>query len=112
MTAQVQVKRRCFDHWKIETRMGIRLVCGGSEDQAKSEGDWPCGRLIDPVRETWDADHRIPRAHNGSDDPPNVRPLCEDCHDLKTTTQDIKSISKGKRQGGKHFGVIRKRGFR
>lgn len=111
MTSQVKVRRDCFDYWKQQTKMGIRLICGGAESEAKTEGEWPCGRLIDPVRETWDADHRIPRANGGSDDPPNVRPLCEDCHDLKTRTMDVPSIAKGKRQAGKHFGIKQKRGW-
>jgi hypothetical protein len=56
---------------------------------------------IDPVRERWDAEHTSPHANGGTD----VRPAHVACHRIKTSTQDVPAIAKGKRVRDRHFGI-------
>ena len=83
-------------------------MCGGSEEEATATGG-ACKVWLDPIRDQWEAEHFICRANGGSDSPPNVRPMCLDCHAKKTST-DIPLISKGKRQSNRHFGIERRGG--
>jgi 5-methylcytosine-specific restriction endonuclease McrA len=44
-----------------------------------------CAIPLDPKdSKAWHADHDIMWTHGGSDFPPNVRPLCTECHKHKT----------------------------
>ena len=96
------VAKRCYDYWLVTVDGYHRLPCHC--DACK-------GALFNPANTRWEADHRIPRAHGGSDDPPNVRPMKYACHRLKTEKQDIPAIAKGKRQAARVFGIKRSRGF-
>jgi 5-methylcytosine-specific restriction endonuclease McrA len=91
-----KTRRACFLYWRFSTPHGWRLKCGCG-----------CGIEFNPATTAWDADHDIPREHGGSDDPPNVRPLLEACHRLKTSTKDIPEIAKGKRVSDSVYGVKR-----
>ena len=90
-------RRKCFHFWRYQTEHGWRMKCAG------------CGREIHPASEPWEADHLIVHAHGGSDEPPNIRPLCSgkgSCHATKTK-RDISFIAKGKRQSDSIYGVKR-----
>lgn len=89
-----KIRRACFDYWKREVFGRVVLECR------------MCGFLMDPVRDVWEADHELVRAHGNPDEPPNVRPLCKLCH-LEKTKGDVKAIAKGKRGRDKHFGIKR-----
>lgn len=66
----VKIRRMCFQRWKHGEP--VRLTCH------------VCKREMDPVREGWHAEHVVPRANGGSDEPGNVRPCCVRCHTEKT----------------------------
>lgn len=91
------IRRACFAYWRYQDEHG-RWVMDCQE----------CGSQIVPARDKWDADHDIVRAEDGSDEPPNVRPLCKHCHNNKTK-KDVRSIAKGKRQSDSVYGVRRSR---
>lgn len=42
------------------------------------------GRIVPAV----EVDHILPRSQGGTDEPENLQPLCEDCHDFKTEQFD------------------------
>ena len=86
-----RIRRNCFDYWKTKD---LKLVC------------YRCSSIMDPARQQWEAEHELVRAHGGSDDPPNVKPVCIPCHKEKTK-KDVKAISKGKRQRDRHFNIRR-----
>lgn len=95
MTHPTKLRRKCFDYWKQRFDDRMKLVCQG------------CQCILDPVRDQWEADHEIVKAHGGSDDPPNVRPLCVACHKEKTGKRDLPAIAKGKRGRDQHYGIKR-----
>jgi 5-methylcytosine-specific restriction endonuclease McrA len=96
-----KVRRECFDahKWIHPVTGRIMLTCH------------ICKGQIDPAREKWDAEHTIRRVLSDDDSPTNVLPAHEACHDVKTKT-DITENSKGKRVRDKHYGIVRKQGFR
>ena len=99
-----KLRDNCFAYWKIETGRGFKLPCKGTNCN---------GRLMDVAgKEQWHADHHVPKAHGGSDFPPNVRPLCLQCHRDKTGQIDVPAIAKGQRQARSVFGIKRSKGFR
>jgi len=95
--SSTKVRRAVFLYWRFDTAHGWRMTCQ------------ICGIEIHPVRDVWHADHEIVRAHDGSDDPPNVRPLCKVCHATKTYTKDLPEIAKGVRQSDSIYGVRQSR---
>ena len=96
-----KVRRECFDahKWTHPVTGRIMLTCH------------ICKGDINPAVERWDAEHTIRRVLSNDDSPINVMPAHEACHDIKTPL-DIKANSKGKRVRDKHYGIIRKQGFR
>lgn len=96
-----KVRRECFDAHKFTDPLSgrIMLTC------------WICQGPIDPAREKWEAEHSVRRSVGGSDSPDNVLPAHTACHAPKTA-KDITANSKGKRVRDKHFGIVRKQGFR
>lgn len=40
------------------------------------------------------ADHRIPKAEGGTDDPDNLQAICDDCHKLKTGAERARSLAR------------------
>lgn len=86
-----RIRRNCFDYWKTKD---LKLVC------------YRCSSIMDPARQQWEAEHELVRAHGGSDDPPNVKPVCIPCHKAKTKT-DKGRIAKGVRQRDRHFNIKR-----
>jgi hypothetical protein len=103
--ASTKVRRECFHYWRYNTRHGWRMRCGGHSNR-KVEGC--CGKIINPANEKWIADHEILHTYGGSDDPPNVRPMCIACEKVKTSG-DIKFVAKGKRQSDSIYGVRQSR---
>lgn len=97
--ASVKTRRKVFDHFKYLTEHGWRMDCD------------ICGVRMNPARDQWIADHAILREFKGSDEPPNVRPICKLC-DREKTPKDIARIAKGKRQSDSVYGVKRPKGFR
>lgn len=89
--SSTKVRRECFDRekWTDLVTGRIMLTCH------------ICGMSIDPVRERWDAEHTSPHANGGTD----VRPAHVACHRIKTSTQDVPAIAKGKRVRDRHFGI-------
>ena len=57
-------------------------------------------------------DHRIPDGSGGEPTLENCQVLCRSCHGIKTSTQDIPAIAKGKRVKRKHIGAAGKSKFR
>lgn len=53
-------------------------------------------RLHPDDKGTWEADHEVCWEKGGSDHPPNVRPLCIECHKHKTS-HDATNRAKDKR---------------
>lgn len=90
------IRRRCYEYWKQPDGTLNCYLCDG---------------IMDPVRDKWEAEHEIVHAHGGSDEPPNVKPVCIPCHRRKTH-EDRKRIDKGRRQRDKHLGFKRPSGFR
>lgn len=89
----LRTRRICFKAHKWQTPDGQwRLTCAG------------CGFHMDPVRDTWQADHWVRHAEGGTDE--QTQPLCIPCHKAKTPT-DIREVAKGKRNAEKHFGIRR-----
>jgi 5-methylcytosine-specific restriction endonuclease McrA len=83
------------------------MVCGGNiGEHAEEYWGRPCGNVIHPATGTWEADHEVVREHGGSDEPPNVRPLCYQCHRTKSG-KDKSRIAKGQRQSDSVYGVKR-----
>ncbi len=101
--SSLKLRQACFDYWKLETGQGFRLPCKGKACN---------GRLMNPAGEKWHADHHVVREHGGSDEPPNVRPMCVPCHKIKTGEVDIPAIAKGRRQAKSVFGIKQPEGFR
>jgi len=66
-----------------------------------------CDAQIDIGLSYWEADHRIPVALGGSNEPDNIEPRCQHCHRLKTTRKDIPTIAKVTRTREKHQGIRR-----
>jgi len=66
-----------------------------------------CDAQIDLALSYWEADHRIPVALGGSNEPDNIDPLCQHCHKLKTTKKDIPIIAKVTRTREKQQGIRR-----
>lgn len=97
----VKIRRACFDahSWADPLSGRIMLTC------------WICQGPIDPVRQKWEAEHSVRRSVGGSDDPSNVLPAHTECHAPKTRLDNI-TTAKGKRIRDKHFGIVRKQGFR
>lgn len=62
------------------------------------------GQRIDPVRDSWHLDHKIPLAGGGEDTIENLAPVLLSAH-LEKTKADIARISKGKRVRLNHFGA-------
>jgi 5-methylcytosine-specific restriction endonuclease McrA len=67
-----------------------------------------CDHMIEPMLDTWEAEHVVPHALGGSDDPENVRPCCVPCHRAKTRN-DVTAIAKGKRVADRLYGIKRSR---
>lgn len=65
-----------------------------------------CKMAIDVEISTWEAEHIVPFALGGKDDPENLAPVHWGCHKPKTGG-DITMIAKGKRVQAKRFGVKR-----
>ena len=85
-------RRECFNAHKQKDANGVYLICH------------ICQGRIDPLRESWEAEHTIPHAFGGED----LRPAHESCHRVKTSNQDIPAIAKSKRVSEKHFGIKKK----
>lgn len=66
-----------------------------------------CDAQIDIGLSYWEADHRVPVALGGSNEPDNIEPRCQHCHKLKTTKKDIPTIAKVTRTREKHQGIRR-----
>ena len=62
------------------------------------------GAIIDPVKDRWEIEHRIPLAMGGTDDDENCYPALADAH-LKKTVEDLSKIAKAKRVRLKHLGA-------
>ena len=86
------VRKNCFKRWSFGEPNAVRLQC------------YLCSRVFDPTLESWHADHVVPWANDGADDPENVRPACIPCHKGKTSI-DVEMMAKGKRIRSKHLGV-------
>lgn len=93
--SSTKLRRQTFEFWRYQTEHGWRMKCAC------------CGAEFNPATTAWDADHQIPHAIGGKDEPPNVRPMLERCHQLKTRKSDIPVIAKGKRVSDKTYGVRR-----
>ena len=98
-----KMRKAVFEFWKQEHKGGFWLPC-----KCKTCN----GMLFNAAVVPWEAAHLVPRAHGGSDEPPNVVPMQYDCHRHETHTIDVPAIAKGKRTAAKHFGVKRKSGFK
>ena len=66
-----------------------------------------CDAQIDVMLSYWEADHRIPVALGGSNEPDNIEPLCQHCHKAKTFKKDIPVIAKVTRTREKQQGIRR-----
>lgn len=88
-----RTRRKCFEFWRSSDN---KMICQNPA----------CCVVIDPVQDRWEADHEVVREHGGSDDPPNVRPLCLHCHKEKTA-KDAGRIAKARRQRDQNFGIKR-----
>lgn len=90
--SSTKARRDCFDANKWADAAGkIWLTCH------------LCGQPIDPVRQTWEAEHPTPHANGGIE----VLPAHTSCHRPKTA-RDVSSIAKGKRVSDFHFGIKRR----
>lgn len=96
-----KIRRAAFLYWRYETPHGWRMKCGGDDNYRAGAY---CGGEIHPAIDKWIANHDSERAHDGSDEPPNVRPRCKAC-DSRETPKDLKFIAKGKRQSDSIYGV-------
>lgn len=97
---QAKARRDCFHAHKWNDEAGkIWLTCCF------------CGGRIDPAREAWEAAHGLRHSLTKDNSPSNVRPAHFKCH-RETVPADIRENAKGKRSSDKHFGIVRKRGFR
>lgn len=63
------------------------------------------------VGQRWDVEHVVPIALGGADEPANMRPAHEACHDRKTRG-DVADIAKAKRRQAKHAGIRKASTFR
>lgn len=70
-----------------------------------------CRTPIDPVTQSWEAEHVIPVWYTGANDPDAVWPAHKKCHALKTP-KDQADIAKSKRMRERHYGIKRASGFR
>jgi len=64
-----------------------------------------CTRKLTPA-DDWDCDHILALEAGGTDDDSNLAPICDWCHDLKTSA-DHATAGKGRRRYSKH--VVPKR---
>lgn len=96
-----KVRRECFDRNKFTDPVSGRVLMTC----------YLCGLPIDPIRQKWDAEHVVRRVLSNDDGPGNVLPAHVECHKPKTA-DDIREHSKGVRTRDKHFGIVRKQGFR
>lgn len=91
------IRRKCFAYWRYLTPRGWRMRC-----------QCGCNVEFNPADVKWEADHEHLHTYDGSDDPPNVRPLIYRCHKAKSG-KDKTFIAKGQRQSDSVYGVKRSR---
>lgn len=93
------IRRKCFEYWRYPAPRGggwrMKCQCG-------------CGTEFNPAAEKWEADHEHLHTYDGSDEPPNVRPVLYACHKIKSG-KDKTFIAKGQRQSDSVYGVKRPR---
>jgi 5-methylcytosine-specific restriction endonuclease McrA len=69
--------------------------------------DWQCclcKARIDPVRDPWILEHKIPLASGGDNEPENIGLAHQRCA-IEKTKEDLARIAKGKRIAEKHMGA-------
>lgn len=95
------------NEFSVETMRQAWARCKAPDGEHRCEH---CTSILTAGR--IDYDHVVPNALGGEPTLANCAVLCRTCHRLKTSNQDIPSISKAKVQNEKHFGMRKKgRGF-
>jgi 5-methylcytosine-specific restriction protein A len=69
-----------------------------------------CARPIDPVREKWEIEHRLPLELGGEETKgsPNLQPAHASCHKTKSSV-DAWALAKARRREARHLGAMKPR---
>ena len=78
------IRRKVFNYFRYQTEHGWRMKC-----------QCGCETEFNPAKEKWEAHHDdVPHVYDGSDEPPNVKPVLYHCH-KPITAQQKTFIAKG-----------------